>query len=120
MFRIVSVSNNLRLLINRNDALAIAGYSVISPRAPEEAPLLVGREKADAVVIGHSIPPEDRIRLIGGIRAMRPDIPIVFVYQKPEGAPEPLADVSLDVSESPAPLIDYFAARLAPRRAAAE
>lgn len=99
MYRIVSVSNNLRLLINRNDALAVAGYTVISPRVPRETPLLLQREGADAVVIGHSISPEERRRLIRAIRAAKPGIPIVFVYQKPEGTPEPHADVSLDVTK---------------------
>ena len=41
MFRILSVSRNVRLLITRNDALAIAGYSVVSPRNPLEAPLIL-------------------------------------------------------------------------------
>ena len=118
MYRIVSVSNNVRLLINRNDALAIAGYSVISPRVPEETPLLLHRERADAVVIGHSIPAEERETLIAAIRTAKPEIPIIFVYQHPEGAPEPRADASLDVTDSPGPLIQYLAAKLAPRSAA--
>jgi DNA-binding NtrC family response regulator len=112
MYRIVSVSNNLRLLINRNDALAIAGYSVVSPRVPEETPLLLHRERADAVVIGHSIPAEERETLIAAIRAVTPALPIIFVYQKPAGAPEPRADVSLDVTDSPGPLIEYLVAKL--------
>ena len=120
MYRIVSVSNNVRLLINRNDALAVAGYSVISPRTPRETPLLVRRERVDAVVIGHSIPPDERERLIADIRLAAPKVPIIFVYQRPGGAPDANADASVDVTDSPAPLIQYLTFKLAARRAVGE
>lgn len=105
MYRILSVSRNVRLLITRNDALAIAGFSVVSPREPREAPLILAQQRIDAVIIGHSVEPQTRAELIRNIRRGHPRIPIFFVYTAPQTAGEPLADVSVDVSDGPQALI---------------
>lgn len=105
MHRILSVSRNVRLLITRNDALAIAGFSVVSPRNPLEAPLIVAQQHIDAVVIGHSVEPLVRKRLISSIRTMDPAMPIFFVYAAPQTTGEPLADLSIDVTDGPQALI---------------
>jgi len=105
MYRILSVSRNVRLLITRNDALAIAGFSVVSPRTPGEAPFILAQQHIDAVIIGHSVEEEDRIQLIKSIRRLHPKIPIFFVYTAPQTVGEPLADVSVDVTQGPQALI---------------
>lgn len=105
MYRILSVSRNVRLLITRNDALAIAGYSVVSPRNPLEAPLIMAQQHIDVVVIGHSVEPQTRTELIRRIRQARPHMPIYFVYAAPQTTGEPLADVSIDVTQGPQTLI---------------
>lgn len=105
MYRIVSVSRNVRLLITRNDALAIAGFSVVSPRSPLEAPLIIAQQHIDAVVIGHSVEPQTRTELIRRIREAQPRMPIYFVYAAPQTTGEPLADVSIDVTKGPQALI---------------
>ena len=105
MFRILSVSRNVRLLITRNDALAIAGFSVVSPRNPLEAPLLLAQQHIDAVVIGHSVEPLVRKQLISSIRKISATIPILFVYAAPQTTGEPMADLSIDVTEGPQALI---------------
>ena len=105
MYRILSVSRNVRLLITRNDALAIAGFSVVSPRNPLDAPLILAQQSIDAVIIGHSVEAQTRTQLIQAIRRLHPQIPIFFVYTAPQTTGEPLADVSVDVTHGPQTLI---------------
>jgi|SRR5581483_8190293 len=104
MRRILSISRNPRLLSARNDALALAGYSVASPREAEEAPLLFSQEDFDAVILGHSIDSNTRRELIDHFRAWKPSICILFAYTGNTEA-EPLADVSVDISAGPMSLL---------------
>jgi hypothetical protein len=53
--KILSLGNATRLLLGRNDALAMAGYAVVSPRTPEKAPALLATYDFFAVVMGHSL-----------------------------------------------------------------
>jgi hypothetical protein len=105
LIRILSVSRDTSLLLSRNDALAIAGFSVVSPKAPEEAPQLLTQQVVDAVVIGHSIVPKERTALISAIRKVRGSVLLVFVFTLPHSGPEPLADLSVDVTEGPSALV---------------
>ena len=102
--RILSVSTNTRLLITRNDTLAVAGYSVASPKEPEEAAFLLATQPFDVIVIADSVRRKNRVELIRALRAIRSDIPIVFVHTGNE-ASEPLADLSVDVSSGSMALI---------------
>ena len=95
----------MQLLLMRNDALAMAGYSVAAPRHPEDAPALVRQGRFDAVVIGHSIPRALRTRLMKEIREIAPQIPIVFVYAAPMEDDGSGADVSVDITDGPFSLI---------------
>jgi hypothetical protein len=119
MYNILSVSRNTRLLLHRNNALALYGFRVVSPRQPEETPFLALQQKVDAVVIGHSVEPESRAIIIEAVRRLCPGCVIVFVYAKPETTGEPLADVSLNVTNGPEPLIHDLQERL-PRSAAVD
>jgi len=103
--RILSVSTNTRLLITRNDTLAIAGYSVASPKEPEEAAFLLATQPFDVVVIADSVRQKRRAALITALRAIRPDVPIVFVHADTEVASEPLADMTVDVRSGTMALI---------------
>ncbi len=78
MPRVLSVSLTTRQRITRDDMLAASGFSVISPKTPDEAPLLARQEPVDIVVICQSVPPEDRKRVIEAIRRVC-HAPIVFV-----------------------------------------
>ncbi|HUI84580.1 MAG TPA: hypothetical protein VL240_10165 [Candidatus Binatia bacterium] len=100
------------MLLERNDILAMAGFKVISPRHPDEAVMLAATEDVDAVVIGHSVDPDTRTEIITGLRSTCPGCVICFVYAAPETKGEPLADVSLDVSKGPEPLVAYLKDRL--------
>ncbi len=112
LYRILTTSRNVRLLLERNDVLAMAGFSVVSPRYPEQAPDLAAQEHVDAVIIGHSIDPEVRRFLIAQLRRLSSKCVICFVYQAPDREGEPLADVSLDVTKGPEPLILALQERL--------
>ncbi len=83
MYNILSVSRRTRLLIERNESLALSGFRVISPRVPEEAPLLAIQQNVDAVVIGHSVEAPKRRIIIEAIRRACPDCLIVFAYTRP-------------------------------------
>lgn len=117
MYRILSISRNVGLLLSRNDAISLAGFSVISPRHPEQAAILASQERVDAVVIGHSIEPSLRNAVIGELRIVCPGCLVCYVYTVPETRGEPLADVSLDVTAGNEPLIAYLQEQL-PRRKA--
>jgi hypothetical protein len=112
MYRVLSISRNVRLLLDRNQVLALAGFSVVSPKHPEQAPLLASQQNVDAVVIGHSIEASQRRTIIAEVRRRCPHCLIGFVYAAPDTAGEPLADFSLDVSDGPEPLVLELQERL--------
>ncbi|MBV9087779.1 MAG: hypothetical protein JOY79_09865, partial [Acidobacteriaceae bacterium] len=89
-----------------------------SPRSPEEAPNLAKEQQVDAVIVGHSVEPKSREFLITAIRQLCPKCVIFFVYAAPDTEGEPLADVSIDVTHGPDPLIMALQERL-PRPASA-
>jgi hypothetical protein len=112
MYRILSTSRNVRLLLDRNSVLALAGFSVISPKYPEQTPSLAAQEKVDAVIIGHSVDPFIRKSIIRDLRSTCPRCVICFVYAAPETKGESLADASLDVTDGPKALIRLLQERL--------
>ncbi len=103
--RILSISNNVALLITRNDALAVAGYSVASPRHPEDAPLLFRQEPFDAVLIGDSVPPPVRRQIIKELHEHDESVPIIYVFADPRRDKEPHADMCVDVTRDPEELL---------------
>lgn len=105
MARILSLSRNTTLLVKRNDALALAGYSVHSPKTPEDAPSLLAQNPSQAVIVGHSVTSEQRKQIIPALRKLNPAIPIIFLYASPEPGNEPLADLCIDVADDIAELV---------------
>jgi hypothetical protein len=99
-------------LLDRNSVLALAGFSVISPKYPEQTPSLAAQEKVDAVIIGHSVDPFIRKSIIRDLRSTCPRCVICFVYAAPETKGESLADASLDVTDGPKALIRLLQERL--------
>ncbi len=111
--KVLSVSSETRLLITRNNALAVAGYSVSSPRTIADSVPLLASEDFRAVVIGDSVPDAERAELIARLRETKPGIPILFVTVIP-GRTEPHADQNLDVSSDIAPLFEALGAIVPP------
>ncbi len=105
MIRILSVSQNTHLLVTRNDALAVAGYFVCSPKTPEDAPRLLEQSGCEIAIIGHSVDPEQRKEIIPALRKVNPTIKMIFVYASPETGEEPLADLCVDVADDTAELV---------------
>jgi len=104
MPRILSISRNRRLLASRNDALAVAGYSVSSPKEPLDGIEHFARSQFDAVIIGHSVEPALRTQLIERLRQLQHTVPIVFVHD-PGKEGEVLANVTVDTAQDPLALI---------------
>lgn len=96
--KLLSISRSAPLLIHRNDMLAIAGYSVSSPREPLDALLLLQHNDYLAVLIGHSVYP-DEAEVIAD-KAKSRGIAAIFVYQGNVEIPE-WADLSVDNKELP-------------------
>lgn len=91
--RLLSVSRATPLLIGRNDMLAIAGYSVSSPREPLDAILLMQHDDYLAVLIGHSVLPDEAEAIAAKAKSLR--IALIFVYQGEFRSPE-WADLVVD------------------------
>ena len=96
MYTVLSVSRDEHLLLQRNDALAMCGYRVVSPRLVEDAPLLASEKHVDALVVGESVEAQNRTSLISAIRRLRPSCVVLFVYTGSSEKREPLADVSVN------------------------
>ena len=93
---------------------------MVSPKAPEDAPLLASHEAVDAVVIGHSVDSNTRKSAIAELRRLCPGCLICFVYVLPDEGVEPLADISLDVTNGPEPLIRFLEERLPREKSATQ
>lgn len=110
--RVLSISANAGLLITRNDILAVAGYSVASPRHPEDAALLFSTAHFNAVLIGDSVAPPVRVSIIRQLRELGPGVPIIYVYADVTRSTEALADECVNVSGDPEPLVNAIEAHI--------
>lgn len=96
--RILSISHNPRLLIARNDMLAVAGYSVSSPRHPGDAVQLFRQNSYDVIIIGHSVTSAERNQILDALERLGPRVPVIFAA--PQGEPaEPRADAIVDIAD---------------------
>ena len=102
--KILSVSRDRTILLSRNDALAIAGFSVSSPKQPEEAVHILLTTEIDVIVLGHSIPKKERMSLSAQFREIRPGVPIIVLFEdRPE--PDEKADAFVPLRAGPEVLI---------------
>lgn len=85
---------------------------MISPRVPEEGPLLALQNTVEALVVGHSLEPSLRRDVIQAIRRIRPQCVVVFVYRDSDYPNEPLADVAVDVTKGSGALVEELRFRL--------
>ena len=102
--KILSVSRDRTFLLPRNDALAIAGFSVSSPKEPEGAVHILVSTEIDVIVLGHSIPKTERMALMAQFRAVKPEVPVIVLFdEKPEE--DETADAFVPVRAGPEVLI---------------
>ena len=79
------MSRDRAILLARNDALAVSGFSVVSPREPAEALQILATSDIDIIILGHSIPFEERAELRAEFSRIAPEVPVIVLY---EGTPD--------------------------------
>jgi hypothetical protein len=85
--------------------LAMAGYSVSSPREPLDAILLLQHDDYRAVLIGHSVLPAEAEAIAAKARNLR--IPSIFVYQGNVAMPA-WADLAVDNASDISKLLNFL------------
>ena len=103
--RILSVSHDRATMLARNDALAVSGFSVVSPRQPADALYILATSDIDIILLGHSIPAEERAEMMQQFRGMKKQVPIIVLYDIPPDDAEK-ADAFVALSDGPERLIE--------------
>jgi DNA-binding NtrC family response regulator len=111
--KILSVADDISLATTREMLLSSAGFQVSSVLGVDRAIELCATEEFTLVVIGHSIPLEQRKWLLQQLRS-RCTTP-VLAFRRPGEAPLIEADYIFDSSESPAQLLEMVIDILKPK-----
>src|SRR5215831_14894367 len=111
--KILSVSYDMSLATTREMLLSSAGFQVTSAFTVGQAIELCATEEFALVVIGHSIPREQRLYLLKELRS-RCATP-VLAFRRPGEAPLIEADYTFDSLESPARLLETVIDILKPK-----
>lgn len=85
--------------------LATAGYSVSSPREPLDAILLLQRDDFLAVLIGHTVLPEEAMVIAEKAKGL--GVAAIFVHAGGVAAPE-WAELSVDTNSDIATLLRFL------------
>ena len=93
---ILSVSHDPELLESRSAILRAAGYAVLPATSTKHAIDYFQPGHFDLVLLDHSIPTQDKDRLIRLLRASDGHVLIVLVSAQPHTAPDPLADATIE------------------------
>jgi len=102
--RILSVGKDPVVVQLRNAVMAAAGYRVSSPHGMADIPKLLESERFDIVVLGHTIPRGERIKLIKSIRAQAKNVPILSLYTSPDTM-DRTADCEVNALDGPEALL---------------
>src|SRR5438552_8797913 len=102
---ILDVSYDEELLKLRKNFLELQGYAVYSMTNVDEALVRISVQDFDAVLIGHSVPPEARQTFVRAARELCPSLPMVAIVLTP-GEREELADESVAGSAGRDALMD--------------
>lgn len=81
---ILSVSHDVSVLETRNAVLRTAGFTVETTTSAAEAIKILQRTRIDAVVLGDSIPWEERNALVHAVRQIKSDVPVVALRRDNE------------------------------------
>ena len=110
---ILSVSSDRWATPIRNAVLAHAGYGVIPSLSADAALGVLSSRRVSAMVIGHSIPANDRQRLCSEGR--RHGVPAV-VLDRGLASSDPLREIHVDPSDGPEAFLDAVARLLSDRK----
>lgn len=102
---ILSVSYDTELLTLREAFLRTQGCEVRSVMSIDEAVVLTSTRHFDALIVAHSVPPEDRRRLISAVKQRWPRIPVLAVVADPQEE-DKFADASVAGSAGPDALME--------------
>lgn len=114
---LLSVGSEPDLLLLRNQVLRGAGYYVNSQTNIDEALRVFRRGDFDLVIMCHSVPEADKVKLITAIRKSRPSTPIVIVRR--DGESTSLADGSVHSLDGVNALLNCVSELLERRRQSA-
>lgn len=115
--RILLISYDERLLIARRNLLENEGYKVSSALGFKEAMANCGDGAFDLIILGHSIPPSDKGKLIKGFR-VGSAAPILSLWADDECIANSVDYLAF--SEAPDKLLQNVAAILSRRAAASQ
>jgi len=97
--RILSISYDDSIMKTRHYIFEQAGFDVVSALGFSDALTLCKDGKFDAVVLGHTLPPQDKTALVSVLHD-HCHCPIVSI-RKPGQGKHPDTDYSVDASEGP-------------------
>lgn len=113
---ILSISRDERFLHLRQMVLESAGWNVVTTTDAVDALRSLASRNFDVVVLGHSIPPTERVSLAQKIKVIKPDIPIVMVCVHGDNSfSKEFADARVGSLDGPVVLINAIR-RLARKR----
>ncbi len=110
--RILSVSYDRTLLATRGIMLEQAGYEVDSVTTAEDAAKRA--DGAELIIMGHSIPREERAAILAAIRARGCDAPVLALLRPNESAP---GEAALSVDTEPHAVLAAVEGMLQKRKA---
>jgi CheY-like chemotaxis protein len=100
-FVLLSIGVKRDLLTLRNEVLRSEGYNVRAATSASEALHLFDRGDFDLVVMCHSLPEEDKLRVLTRVKKIAPLTPVVIVRLDGEAARQADASVhSLDGADA--------------------
>ena len=103
--RILSISYDKVLLLTRQALLEREGFEVRSAYGFAEAmEACQGHDDFDVVIMGHSMPENDKTALVTALRS-KCDAPLVSLFKRGDPA-MPQADYSVDAHEGPKALLE--------------
>ncbi|HSM87670.1 MAG TPA: hypothetical protein VLT16_16050 [Candidatus Limnocylindrales bacterium] len=107
---ILCVSQSSAAQMTRDMVLQRAGYRVLSTSSMEAARQVFADTLIDAVVLGDSLPPDQRIVLGNALKVLKPAVPIIFLYRMSGfRVPPGIADEQVESLEDPQLLLDAVA-----------
>ncbi len=100
---ILSYGHISHLVLSREKAFSEAGFDVNSTTSPAEVAALIGAKRCDVLVVGHTVPENERNRVASLFRSRNPGGRIVFLYLGSIQNAD-LADAVISVTNPPADL----------------